>query len=434
MSGRRRHPWFTTGSLAALVCVTAAVGCSSLDPQPVRVDAGADLFERLTADPGAPADDTVEVWVCTVPLTSTAPLYADSDVRLALTPADVVSRIGARVGAWFDTVSFGRYTISFVPGGTIPLGDADDGEACAAAALEQSSPDADIVLAVADAEHAGSASGGWGRPGTWFDCRARLPDEAAADQECNAKTTGRAAYVGASDFSPVWGPVPLLDLVQHELGHTLGLPHSGILVGMSTGPDSSELLYSSALDVMSNSAAAHDVDPSRRDGPDTLGINRYDLGWLDAGDVVTIDVRELAAGTTAGTAAGSGAGGQVEIELAAASTPMQGGDAATRTPRLAVLRIDRDRLVSVEYLLPTGLQDHLPVAGVSVHLVSESARDQAGPGVLRSQRPLGSEAPHTELLGPGGSVAVEGFGPAVTVRVLELTPTGARLVIEAVAA
>ena len=109
---------------------------------------------------------------------------------------------------------------------------------------------------------------------------------------------------------------------------------------------------------------------------------------------------------------------------------MQGGDATTRTPRLAVVRLGVDRLVTVEYLLPTGLQDHLPAAGVSVHLVSESSRDQAGPGVLRSQRPLGSEPPHTELLTADGVVRVEGFGPTVEVRVRELAPTGARLVIE----
>lgn len=418
-----------TNALLAAACLATAASCSALDPQPRPTDARSDLFERLTADPPAPADDVVEVWVCAVPTTSSAELYAGSDVRLALSPEEVVARIGDRVSAWFDTVSFGRYTLTFRPGGIIPLDDTGDDEQCAEAAIAQSSPEASIVLAVANAEHTGGAAGGWGRPGTWFECRSGLPDEAAADRDCTAAETGRAAYVGASDFSPVWGPVPLLDLIQHELGHTLGLPHSGILVGMSTGADSSELVYSSALDVMSNSAAAHEADPQRRDGPDTLGINRYDLGWLDAADVVTVDARELAARAQADVQNG----GRVEIELAGASTPVQGGDAATRTPRLAVVRLDPDRLVTVEYLLPTGLHDHLPTAGVSVHLVSESARDQAGPGMLRSQRPLGSEPPHTELLGPDGVVRIEGFGPGVEVRVLELAPTGARLVIEAAA-
>lgn len=411
-----------TNLLTAGGCFAVAVGCSSLDAEPRPVDPGADLFERLTADPGAPRDDVVEVWVCAVPDTTTNPLYGDADLRLMLSPQDVVARIGERVSAYYATVSFERYRVELRPGGIVPLADGDGAEECADAALDQSSDEADVVLAVANAEHAEGKAGGWGRPGTWFECRAGVPDEPAADRECPASATRRAAYIGASDFSPAWGAVPLLDLVQHELGHALGLPHSGILVGMATGPESSELVYSSALDLMSNSAAAHDADPTRRDGPDTLGINRYDLGWLEAADVLVADAAELAGATPTG--------GRIELELAGASTPVQGGDASSRTPRLAVVRLGTDRLISIEYLLPTGLHDHLPEAGVSVHLISESTRDQAGPGVLRSQRPVGSEPPHTDLLGPGDSTEVDGFGPTVSVTVTELTPTGARLVIE----
>ena len=130
---------------------------------------------------------------------------------------------------------------------------------CVDGALDRSSADADTVLAVADAEHAADQPGGWGRPGTWPTC----------DGTCPASTTLRAAYVGASDFHPDWGPVPLLDLIEHELGHTLGLPHSG-------SPASGGDQYLSALDVMSNSAAPRDVDPARRDAPDTIAVDRLE--------------------------------------------------------------------------------------------------------------------------------------------------------------
>jgi hypothetical protein len=255
---------FSRRTTVGLAVAALAAGCASLDAVPPTTVPGPDLFERLTTDAPAPAVDVVEVWVCAVPLTTTEPLYGDMTLRLDLEPEQIVDAIGARVHEYFATISFGRYDMRFQAGQTYAMDDDDSADDCVDAALRRSSTEADIVLAVADAEHVGNLSGGWGRPGTFFECTGT----------CAARTTGRAAYVGASDFSPDWGRVPLLDLVEHELGHTLGLPHSGIVVGRSTADGSgTELAYTSALDVMSDSAAPRAVDPARRDAPDTLGIN-----------------------------------------------------------------------------------------------------------------------------------------------------------------
>ena len=71
------------------------------------------------------------------------------------------------------------------------------------------------MLAVADAEHAADQPGGIGSGGDTH--RAEAPASAAR----------RWAYVGANDFSADWGDDPPMDLVEHELGHTLGWVHSG---------------------------------------------------------------------------------------------------------------------------------------------------------------------------------------------------------------
>src|SRR4029079_14252654 len=106
--------------------------------------------------------------------------------------------------------------------------------------------------------------GGFGNPGAEY-----------AKPPCPATTTQRSAYVGASDFSPDWGDRPPMDLIEHEIGHALGWPHSGYDASLPV-PEQS------ALDVMSNSAAPRDVLPDRRDAPDTLAIDRFSAGWLPA--------------------------------------------------------------------------------------------------------------------------------------------------------
>ena len=346
------------------VAVAAAMGlaaCGGSDgPATTALPA---VAQRLVADRPAAGTDTIEVWVCQVPLDSTVPLYGGLSLRLPLTADDVVHRIGERVAAYWSTVSHGSYAPTFVVGGTVTMTATQTDNDCVDAALDRSAATTDTVLAVADAEHAADQPGGWGRPGTWLTCSGACP----------ASATRRAAYVGASDFHPDWGPVPLLDLIEHELGHTLGLPHSG-------SPDPGSHEYLSALDVMSNSAAPRDVEADRRDAPDLLAIDRLDVGWLPVGDVV------VAAAT-----------GPTSVELSPSTGPSG--------TRLVLAPIDDHRMLTVEYLTPTGFDDHLPAAGVAIHLIDDSA----GTDVLRVQDTLGSDPPHTDLLGAGEEWAGHGW-------------------------
>ncbi|MEN9505453.1 MAG: hypothetical protein RI958_1379 [Actinomycetota bacterium] len=398
------RPCRVAAVLGALLAGAVAGGCGSgraadrVAPSPPP--SLPPLLERLVADRPAPDAETVEVWVCDVPLDTTAGRYGRLPLRQPLTPTGVVAAVGNRIQRYFDVVSGGRYRVTLTAGGTVEMARGDDAEDCVDAALDRSGPAVDSVLAVATAEHVEGASGGWGTPGSWPTCTG----------PCPASHTRRAAYVGASDFHPDWGEVPLLDLIEHELGHTLGLPHSG-----SATPGSDE--YLSALDLMSNSAAPRDVDADRRDGPHLIGVSRLDLGWIDRSDVVVAGVERTS-----------------EVELLASTAP--DGVRLLVLPVSSAPSEDDGRIVTVEYLVPTGYNDHLPEAGVAVHLID----DRAGAGVMRVQQTIGV-APFTDLMNEGDRLDVAGWSisvdrvvagsaPRVTVRVANSSPTSTSVPVD----
>ena len=303
--------------------------------------------------------DPIEVWVCSVPDDTQASIYAGLPLRLTLTPDDVVAVFEAQVVPYFDSISHGDYSPSFRVGGTIEMSAEDGPKDCLDDALDRSAPTSAAVFAVADAEHGGDEPGGFGSAGA-----------PCAVPPCPASVTRRAAYIGASDLHPDWGVSKPVDLAQHEIGHTLGWAHSGVDDGGA---------YLSALDVMSNSAAPREVDDRRRDGPDTIALNRLLSGWLPLTDVWTVPP----------------AGGTVEL---APSTGTEGR-------RLAILPVDDRRFLTAEVLVAEGWNGHLPSSGVTVHLVEVDA------GVVQRCTPVVGAAPFDQLLSTAGprSVTVEGW-------------------------
>jgi len=320
-------------------------------------------------------DDRFEAWVCRVPDGATDPFYGGLALRLPFTPEGVTEVVTKHVTPYFESLSLGQYRPLFVAGGEATLAIDDSPQVCIDQAIESASPDTRGVLVVADAEHGADQNGGFGSGG----------GECTSEPPCAVAESRRFAYVGASDFHPDWGDSPPMDLVQHELGHTLGWQHSAVEL---------DGRYLSGLDLMSNSAAPRDTQPERRDGPGTLGVNLLSAGWLPLADSWVAPAE----------------GGSVRLEPSAAA-------AGTR---LAVVPCCADGLFTVERFVAEGRYSHLPAGGVAVHEVRWTAS-----GAI-AITPLVGAAPFTDLLQPGDELTVGDWvinvGDAGAVTVSPLAP------------
>ena len=375
---------------AVLLAGCSSAGSSASGSAIAQADAPPGIRLVLEHRP-APLTEAIQVFVCAVPFPTSDPLYGDLQLRLDLDPTTIAAQMQRHVSLYYRALSNGAYRPDFVAGETLTMTTEETHDQCVEDAVDASSPEAAAVLVVANAENLATGPGGWGRPGT--PCAATF---------CSAASTRRAVYVGASDFHPDNGAVPLLDLIEHEIGHTLDLPHSG----------DTSARYDSVLDVMSNSAAPRDVQPERKNAQDTIAVNRVALGWIPDDDVAV-----------AGPAGG---------------TYMLSPSAGPAGRRVVFVPLGDLIFLTVEYLAGTGFDAFLPSGGIAVHRIDESPTVCEMPvagacvGIDRQQLTVGSTPPHRDLLATAGaSWTVDGWritlvraasGPMDTVQV-EVVPT-----------
>jgi hypothetical protein len=311
-----------------------------------------------TSDPNQakPPPSTVSVWRCQIPLTTTSTWFEPAEFRLGLDAADLAGVVSP-AAAWFDRQSGGQYVPTFEPGGDVAVAAGDGPDECVAEArrrLGEALEGQRLLLVIADAEHRGDRAGGWGVPGV--------------------------AYVGAADFHPEAGPLPPLDLVEHELGHALGWPHSGLDGALNSG-----------LDAMSDSAAPRQIDPQRRDAPGVLAPHRASAGWLDDSQIVDVDADICA---TPGASAFSVAPWPPSSSESAAP-----GNDATQLVRVWPSTKRTGVHLTIEAKRDAGDDDHLDGPGIVIHRVEES----------RDLTPLVGEPPFLRPLAAGESWSGDGW-------------------------
>lgn len=341
-------------------------------------------------------EDRWEVTLCQVPATIDNATFDATDERLAVTPAQIVTAIEP-VAGYFERWSRGLYEMTLVPGAVVAIEDDDEAQACVEAAIAVSSQESSGVIVVADALHRGDVPGGWAQPGV-----------GCATTPCAARDSRRAVYVGAADFFSLMDigqgdatdSVPL-DLLEHEIGHTFGWPHSSRSPDFRFADTATRREYDNVIDIMSNSAAPRAVDSRRRHGPGVLAFNLLSARWLAPGDVAIADATSLVA------------------QSFALSTADVGRRDRREHPVVVVLELDDTTAVTIELVTDHGDNDHLARSGLAVHVVEWGSEVCPVPraagyclGVDRRVTLVGESA--DGLIGVGQSVSVGEFMVALT--------------------
>lgn len=316
--------------------------------------------------------DKIAVWTCKVSGT-TGPVHD---------PAAVAAWAQREADAYFDVVSRGQYHTEFIPAGTFEISPAVyTQEDCLNAAIARTDAPYTNVMAV----DTSSIGGGLGTVGS-----TRWDGTSVADTEPPSRSL-RGFMLGGPSFLDYPHPPSLL----HEIGHTLGFPHSylnpsyeydNFMDLMSAQPESYECRGSSGL--------FYSCHPNH-----TIAFNRWAAGWIPANLVLVHN-----GGTDHVVLSGPETTNGTQLVVAPSTTSSQA-------------------LVTIEARPNVGIDELLPGGGVAVHVVDQRASActvgafSGCPGLWRRQgQAAGVPYSYEHVVPAGATKTIRGLTVAVGQR------------------